>query len=130
MRRPLRWALPAILACLASGALASGDPSRSVIFQTAPIETLDALVVEDQRESMDRKKRAKPPSQRFRESLAQTAAPAGVEKRPDGSECLRSNEGARPYCLPPAARLAPEFSRFAPYGAMTAFRSGAAGFGQ
>lgn len=130
MTRAGRFALAAILAVGADRALAAEEPARSVIFRPPPQETLDVIVIEDQRDSLDRKKREKPPTQRFRESLEKAAAPAGVTRWSDGTECLRPTEGARAFCIPPASRLPPEFSRFTPYGAMTAFRSGSTGFGQ
>lgn len=98
--------------CLGFSAGAAGDPALSLVLQK-PVKpvALDTIVIESQRDPEDRRKRVKPPAQRFREALAASPRRSGVAQLDDGKP------------------LPPGFQRYTPHGAVTAFRAGSEGPG-
>lgn len=91
-------------------ATAAGD-ARSVIFQMPPTEaSLEAMVIESSRDPEDRKKRVKPPAQRFREALEAQPRSSGLA------------------AFEPGQAMPQGFDKYTPHGAVTAFRAGSGGF--
>ncbi len=106
----MKTAAAAMLCAAAFAAPAPASDPRSVIFdQPAATSSIDTIIVESGRDPEDRVKRAKPPLQRFRETLESGAKPSGLAALDRGQE------------------LPPGFDRYTPHAAVTAFRAGSRG---
>lgn len=104
--------------------------AESVVFGRPPAEeSLDVIIVEGRRDPDDRRPKSRSAREVFRQAIEGSDKPLGLSRLEDGSECFRASRGGHAMCLKSGNDAPAAMDRLSPYGAVTQFQAGSAGFG-